>query len=81
MKEWILAFNDAKVLETNGAPSAAIINAYEAVLKNLYFPHLTLPEIHVWNEACRNLVELYDLEGDTEKAEHYRQQMRAEEGD
>lgn len=74
MKEWIIAFNNAKTLETNDAPSAEIIEEYERVLSHLDRESLTESESHVWDEACRNLFELYALEDNDEKAQYYAHQ-------
>lgn len=77
MKEWIIAFNNAKTLETNGEASAAIIEEYERVIKFLKSDNMTEAETRIWNEACRNLYELYALENDTEKAAYYESQKMA----
>ena len=71
MKEWIIAFNNAKTLETNGEVSTIIIEEYERVIKFLKSDNMTEAETRIWNEACRNLYELYALENDTEKAAYY----------
>ena len=71
MKEWIIAFNNAKTLETNGEASAAIIEEYERVIKFLKSDNMTEAEIRIWNEACRNLYELYALGNDMGKATYY----------
>ncbi len=77
MKEWIIAFNNAKTLETNGEASEAIIEEYERVIKFLKSDNMTEAETRIWNEACRNLYELYALENDTEKAAYYQGQKMA----
>lgn len=71
MKEWIIAFNNAKTMETNGLPLAQIIAEYERVLRFLPAECLTESETHIWNEACRNLFEIFALEGNEEKAAYY----------
>ena len=71
MKEWIIAFNNAKTLETNGEASAAVIEEYERVINFLKSDNMTEAETRIWNEACRNLYELYALENDMEKAAYY----------
>ena len=77
MKEWIIAFNNAKTLETNGEASEAIIEEYDRVIKFLKSDNMTEAETRIWNEACRNLYELYALENDTEKAAYYQGQKMA----
>lgn len=77
MKEWIIAFNNAKTLETNGEASAVIIEEYERVIRFLKSDNMTEAETRVWNEACRNLYELYALENDMDKAAYYERLKRA----
>ena len=71
MKEWMIAFNNAKTLETNGVASAQIIEEYERVMRFLASDHLSEAETRVWNEVCRNLFELYALEDNEGKANYY----------
>ena len=72
LKEWQIAFNSAKTMETNNNTGAQLIHEYELVLKNIGKEGQNEAVTNVWNEACRNLNELYHIEGDEQKAEFYR---------
>ena len=72
LKDWMIAFNNAKTMETNGEEGPELIAEYEHVLAKLGEGPLTEAEEHVREETCRNLYELYLLNGDEAKAEEYK---------
>ena len=71
LKDWMIAFNNAKTMETNGEEGLELIEEYERVLSKLGEGPFTEAEQHVREEVCRNLQELYSLNGDEEKAKTY----------
>ena len=71
LKEWMIAFNEAKTMETNGEEGMALIKEYERVLSEMGNGPYTDAEQHVREEVSRNLHELYLLNGDEEKAAAY----------
>jgi Flp pilus assembly protein TadD len=71
LKDWMIAFNNAKTMESNGEEGPELIAEYERVLEKLGDGQLTEAEEHVRDEVCRNLNELYLLNGDEEKAQKY----------
>lgn len=71
LKEWMMAFNDAKEMEANGEQGPELIAEYERVVEKLGKGPLTEAEQHVREEVCRNLAELHALNGDDAKAEEY----------
>ena len=71
LKEWMMAFNDAKELEANGEEGAELIKAYELVIEKMGKGPFTEAQENVRKEVCRNLYELYMLNGDEEKAKSY----------
>lgn len=71
LKEWMVAFNDAKELEANGEEGTELIKAYELVIEKMGEGPFTEAQENVRKEACRNLYELYMLHGDEEKAKSY----------
>ena len=71
LKDWMIAFNNAKTMESNGEEGPELIAEYERVLEKLGDGQLTEAEQHVRDEVCRNLNELYLLNGDEEKAQKY----------
>lgn len=71
LKDWMMAFNEAKEMEANGEEGPALIAAYERVIELLGDGPFTEPEQHVREEAFRNLHELYLLNGDEEKSKAY----------
>ncbi|MBR1514263.1 MAG: hypothetical protein IJ622_08240 [Bacteroidales bacterium] len=68
LKDWMIAFNNAKTMEANGEEGPELIEEYERVLAKLGEGPFTEAEQHVREEAQRNLRELYALNGDEEKA-------------
>ena len=73
LKDWMIAFNNAKTMESNGEQGMELIEEYERVLSKLGDGPFTEAEEHVREEVRRNLQELYALNGNEEKAEEYRQ--------
>ena len=71
LKDWMIAFNNAKTMESNGEQGLELINEYELVLSKLGDGPFTEAEEHVREEVFRNLSELYALNGDEAKAEEY----------
>jgi hypothetical protein len=72
LKDWMIAFNNAKTMESNGEEGPELIAEYERVLEKLGEGPLTEAQENVREEVCRNLSELYSLNGDEAKAEEYR---------
>ena len=72
LKDWMIAFNNAKTMETNGEEGPELIEEYERVLSKLGDGPFTEAEEHVREEVRRNLYELYLLNGDEVKAEEYK---------
>ena len=72
LKDWMIAFNNAKTMESNGEEGPELIAEYERVLEKLGEGPFTEAEEHVREEVLRNLEELYALIGHEEKAEEYR---------
>ncbi|MBO6023252.1 MAG: hypothetical protein J6P83_00155 [Bacteroidales bacterium] len=72
LRDWMIAFNNAKTMESNGEEGPELIEEYERVLSKLGEGPLTEAQENVRKETCRNLYELYALSGDEEKAEEYR---------
>ncbi len=68
LKDWMIAFNNAKEMEANGEQGPELIAEYERVLKEMGEAPFTEAEQHVREEVFRNLHELYLLNGDEEKA-------------
>ena len=71
LKDWMIAFNNAKTMESNGEQGMELIEEYERVLSKLGDGPFTEAEGHVREEVFRNLQELYSLNGDDEKAKTY----------
>ena len=71
LRDWMIAFNNAKTMEANGEEGLELIAEYERVLSKLGEGPFTEAEEHVREEVCRNLYELYTLIGDGEKAKEY----------
>ena len=69
----MISFNNAKTMEANGEEGPELIAEYERVLSKLGEGPLTEAQENVRKEACRNLYELYLLNGDEAKAGEYRQ--------
>ena len=72
LKDWMIAFNKAKTMESNGVEGSELIEEYERVLEKLGEGPLTEAEENVRKEVARNLYELHTLNGNEEKAEEYR---------
>ena len=71
LKDWMIAFNNAKTMESNGEQGMELIEEYARVLSKLGEGPFTEAEEHVREEVRRNLEELYSLNGDEEKAKEY----------
>ena len=69
LKDWMIAFNNAKTMESNGEEGQELIAEYERVLSKLGEGPFTEAEEHVREEVLRNLEELHALSGNEEKAE------------
>ena len=63
LKDWMIAFNDAKEMEANGEQGIELIKAYELVIEKLGEGPFTEAEEHVREEVFRNLDELHQLDG------------------
>ena len=74
LRDWMIAFNNAKTMEANGEEGPELIAEYERVLSKLGEGPLTEAQENVRKEVCRNLYELYMLNGDETKAKEYQQQ-------
>ena len=72
LKDWMIAFNNAKEMEANGEQGIELITEYEHVLEKLGEGPFTEAEKNVREEVCRNLYELYLINDDAAKAEEYR---------
>ena len=64
LKEWMMAFNDAKEMEANGEEGPKLITAYQRVLDEMGEGPFTEAEQHVREEVMRNLDELKSLQGE-----------------
>ena len=71
LKDWMIAFNNAKTMEANGEEGPELIAEYERVLAKLGEGPFTEAQENVRKEVYRNLYELYMLNGDEEKAKSY----------
>ena len=67
LKDWMIAFNNAKEMEANGEQGLELIAEYERVLEKMGEEPFTEAEQHVREEVFRNLEELHLLNGDEEK--------------
>ena len=76
LKDWMIAFNNAKTMESNGEEGPELIAEYERVLEKLGEGPFTEAEEHVREEVLRNLEELYAFSGNEEKAEEYRKMAK-----
>lgn len=72
LKDWMIAFNNAKTMESNGEEGPELIAEYEQVLSKLGEGPFTEAEENIRKEVCRNLSELYALNSDEAKAEKFR---------
>ena len=61
LKDWMIAFNNAKTMESNGEEGLELIEEYERVLEKLGEGPFTEAEEHVREEVFRNLEELRQL--------------------
>ena len=68
LKDWMIAFNNAKTMEADGEEGPELIAEYERVLSKLGEGPFTEAEQHVREEVFRNLKELYLMNGDEAKA-------------
>ena len=73
LRDWMISFNNAKTMESNGEQGMDLIAEYERVLSKLGEEPLTEAQENVRKEVYRNLYELYALNGDEAKSEEYRQ--------
>ena len=71
LKDWMIAFNNAKTMEANGEEGQELIEEYERVLSKLGEGPFTEAEENVRKEVFRNLYELYALNEDEERAASY----------
>ena len=71
LRDLMISFNNAKTMESNGEEGPELIAEYERVLSKLGEGPLTEAQENVRKEVCRNLFELYSLNGDEEKAQAY----------
>ena len=69
LRDWMIAFNNAKEMEANGESGMELIKEYERVLAKLGEGPFTEPEQHVREEVMRNLDELRLLNDLETKAE------------
>ena len=58
LKDWMIAFNNAKTMESNGEQGPELIAEYERVIEKLGEGPFTEAEEHVREEVFRNLEEL-----------------------
>jgi len=75
LRDWMIAFNNAKTMESNGEEGPELIAEYERVLSKLGEGPFTEAEENVRKEVCRNLYELYVINGNDEKAEEYNKKV------
>ena len=71
LRDWMIAFNNAKTMEANGEEGPELIAEYERVLSKLGEGPFTEAQENVRKEVYRNLYELYMLNGDEEQAQKY----------
>ena len=64
LKDWMIAFNDAKEMEANSEQGPELIAEYERVIEKLGEGPFTEAEQHVREEVFRNLEELRALNVD-----------------
>ena len=72
LKDWMIAFNNAKTMEADGEEGPELIAEYERVIEKLGEGPFTEAEENVRKEVYRNLYELYALNGDEAKAEEFK---------
>lgn len=74
LRDWMISFNNAKTMEANGEEGLELIEEYERVLEKLGEGPLTEAQENIRKEVCRNLSELYALNGDEAKADYFKNQ-------
>ena len=62
LNDWMIAFNNAKTMESNGEQGPELIAEYEHVIEKLGEGPFTEAEEHVREEVFRNLEELKALQ-------------------
>ena len=72
LRDWMISFNNAKTMESNGQEGPELIAEYERVIEKLGEGPFTEAEQHVREEVGRNLYELYTQMGDEAKADYYK---------
>ena len=72
LRDWMISFNNAKTMESNGEEGPELIAEYERVIEKLGEGPFTEAEQHVREEVGRNLYELYTQMGDDAKADYYK---------
>lgn len=72
LRNWQIAYNTAKTIEGEGVSSEILEKEYESVLYLLGSDALGPALTSIWNEVCRNLNELYLIDGNEEKAAFYK---------
>ena len=77
LRDWMVAFNNAKEMEANGKQDAALIAEYERVISKLGEGPFTEAQNHIRKEVFRNLYELATMNSDEEKAKHYKEMAEA----
>ena len=58
LKDWMIAFNNAKTMESNGEEGPELIAEYKRVIEKMGVGPFTEAEEHVREEVLRNLEEL-----------------------
>ena len=66
LKDWMIAFNNAKTMEVNGEEGPELIAEYERVLEKMGEGPFTEAEEHVREEVFRNLEELKEIPSSTD---------------
>ena len=61
LKDWMIAFNNAKTMEANGEEGLELITEYERVLEKMGEGPFTEAEENVREEVFRNLEELKEI--------------------
>lgn len=73
LKDWMIAFNNAKEMEANGDQGPTLIAEYERVIDKLGEGPFTEAQNHIRKEVFRNLYELLTLQDEAEKAQKYQE--------
>ena len=66
LRDWMIAFNNAKTMESNGEEGPELIAEYERVLEKMGEGPFTEAEEHVREEVFRNLEELKEIPSSTD---------------